>query len=74
MPNITVEGPPIKDLNIKRKLVKGLTEAAVEAYRLSAQTIRVVIRENLPENVARGGELLSDIHKARGLEKQKDKK
>lgn len=64
MPNISIEGPPIKDLNIKRKLVKGLTDVAAEAYGLPAQTIRVVIRENLLENVARGGELLLDIKKA----------
>jgi 4-oxalocrotonate tautomerase len=64
MPNITIEGPPIKDLDVKRKLVKGLTEVAVEAYGLAAQKIRVVIKENLPENVARGGELLLDIKKA----------
>ncbi len=64
MPNITIEGPPIQDLDVKRKFVKGLTEVAVEAYGLPAQKIRVVIKENLPENVARGGELLLDIKKA----------
>lgn len=64
MPSITIEGPPIEDLDVKRKLVKGLTEAAVEAYGLPAQKIRVVIKENLPENVARGGQLLLDIKKA----------
>ena len=64
MPNITIEGPPIKDLDVKRRLVKGLTEVAVEAYGLSAQKIRGVIKENPPENVGRGGQLLSDIKKA----------
>lgn len=64
MPNISIEGPPIQDLDVKRKLVKGLTEVAVEAYGLPAQKIRVVIKENLPENVARGGELLVDIKKS----------
>ena len=74
MPNITIEGPPIKDLDVKRKLVKGLTEVAVEAYGLAAQKIRVVIKENLPENVARGGELLLDIKKAEAHDQQKDKR
>lgn len=64
MPNITIEGPPIKDLDVKRRLVKGMTEVAAEAYGLSAQKIRVVIKENAPENVARGGQLLSDIKRA----------
>ena len=72
MPNITIEGPPVKDLDVKRKLVKGLTEVAVEAYGLSAQKIRVVIKENLPENVARGGELLLDIKKAEADAQLKD--
>lgn len=64
MPNITIEGPPIKDLDVKRRLVKGLTEVAVEAYGLPAQKIGVVIKENLPENVGRGGQLLLDIKEA----------
>jgi 4-oxalocrotonate tautomerase len=72
MPNISIEGPPIKDLDVKRKLVKGLTEVAVEAYGLPAQKIRVVIKENLLENVARGGELLLDIKKAEA-EAEQDK-
>jgi 4-oxalocrotonate tautomerase len=73
MPNISIEGPPIKDLDVKRKLVKGLTEVAVEAYGLPAQKIRVVIKENLLENVARGGELLLDIKKAEAeAEKKKE--
>ncbi len=73
MPNITIEGPPIQDLDVKRKLVKGLTEVAVEAYGLAKHKIRVVIKENLPENVARGGELLLDIKKAEAEARQKDK-
>lgn len=72
MPNITIEGPPIQDLEVKRRLVKGLTEVAVEAYGLSAQKIRVVIKENLPENVGRGGELLLDIKKAEEQSKQEE--
>lgn len=34
MPNITVEGPPIKNLDKKRELVKEMTEAASKAYGL----------------------------------------
>jgi 4-oxalocrotonate tautomerase len=72
MPNISIEGPPIKDLDIKRKLVKGLTEVAAEAYGLPVQKIRVVIRENLLENVARGGELLLDKKKAEAEVQEKE--
>jgi len=59
MPMITVSGPAT-DVAQKRKLVEGLTKAATEAYGLPADTIVVIIQENPPENVARGGVLLTD--------------
>lgn len=64
MPNITVEGPKIKDIEIKRSLVKELTDAAVKIYELPAQAIVVLIKENLPDNVGVGGQLISDKTRA----------
>ena len=55
MPNITIEGPRIKDLDIKRELVREVTELAHKAYRLPKDVIVVVIKENAPEHVS-GGE------------------
>jgi 4-oxalocrotonate tautomerase len=60
MPNITIEGPVFKDLERKRILVRELTDAAAKAYALPRETIIVLIRENVPENVAVGGTLLID--------------
>ena len=60
MPNITVEGPPIS-LEQKRQLVKKLTGAAVEVYKI--EHITVIIKENPPENVGSNGELLVDRKK-----------
>jgi 4-oxalocrotonate tautomerase len=60
MPFIMIEGPPIKDLDLKRRLVKELSEAAVNAYHLPIEKIHVLIRENPPENVGTGGGLLYD--------------
>ena len=60
MPNITVEGPPIKDLDKKRAFVRELTDAAVKVYGLPRDVIVVLIKENQPENVGVGGELLVD--------------
>jgi len=60
MPNITIEGPPIKDIEIKRTLVKEVTEAAIKAYKLPAQVIVAIIKENLPENVGVAGQLICD--------------
>ena len=59
MPNITVEGPKINDVEVKM-LVKEITESAVKAYKLPKDVIVVVIKENFPENVGVGGELIID--------------
>ena len=64
MPNITVEGPPIKEVEKKRTLAREMTEAAVKAYGLPKEVIVVVIKENPPENVSVGGQLIIDRKKA----------
>jgi len=60
MPTVTVEGPPIKDLDVKRSLTREITDALEKAYKLPRQVYVVVIRENLPENVCVGGEMICD--------------
>lgn len=60
MPNITIKGPPIKDLDVKRKLAKEVTDSASRAYGIPAQAFVILIKENLPENVAVGGCMLCD--------------
>ena len=68
MPTITVEGPKIKELEKKRVLSGEITEAAVKAYGLPREVIVVVIKENAPENVSVGGQLLIDRFKKSGGE------
>jgi len=58
MPTITVDGPKIQDIELKRQMVKKLTEAAYEVYRI--EHIVVLIRENAPENVGVNGQLILD--------------
>jgi 4-oxalocrotonate tautomerase len=60
MPTATVEGPSIKDLDTKRSLTREITDALERAYKLPRQVYVVVIRENPPENVCVGGELVCD--------------
>lgn len=60
MPIIRIDGPPVTDLDVKRQLVKELSEAAAKAYGLPVNIIHVLIRENQPENVGTGGRLLLD--------------
>jgi 4-oxalocrotonate tautomerase len=64
MPVITVEGPPIADLDKKRRLARDFTEAASEAFGLPEETIVVILHETSPECVASGGELICDRHRA----------
>ena len=63
MPTVTIEGPPLKDIDTKRTLVNEMTEAATKAYHLPKEVIIVVIKENLPENVSVGGQLIMDRHR-----------
>ena len=60
MPNISIDGPRIADLAKKRELVRTVTDAAVKAFGLPKQTIVILLKENQPENVSIGGELLAD--------------
>lgn len=62
MPSVTIEGPRIEDAGVKRVLVKEVTDALEKAYRLPRQVYVVLIKENPPENVGVGGELIIDRH------------
>ncbi len=59
---IRVDGPQIS-LDKKRELARRLTEVAAEVYEMDKEHIIVLIRENLPENVSVGGELIADRRK-----------
>ena len=60
MPTITIEGPPLDDLDRKRALVREMSEAAAKAFGLPVQAMIVLLKPNPPENVGVGGELLID--------------
>ncbi|MFW9865305.1 MAG: 4-oxalocrotonate tautomerase DmpI [Candidatus Thorarchaeota archaeon] len=60
MPTAVLDGPPIEDLDIKRALVKEITDALEKAYKLPRNVFTVVIKENAPANVGVGGELIVD--------------
>ena len=60
MPIITIEGPPIPDMATRRRLTEGLTRSAAEAYAMPEEKIIILIREHRPDQVAVGGELISD--------------
>jgi 4-oxalocrotonate tautomerase family enzyme len=61
MPFITVEGPPLA-IDNKRRLVKGITEAAAAAYEdMGENSFVVLFREVSQENVSVGGTLIVDL-------------
>ena len=63
MPSIVINGPKIDDIEIKRELVKDITDALEKAYKLRREAYSVVIKENPPENVGSGGILIIDKYK-----------
>ena len=63
MPNAYIDGPKIENMEIKRALVKEVTDAMEQAYKFPRQAYVVTISENPPENVGVGGELIADRQK-----------
>jgi 4-oxalocrotonate tautomerase len=63
VPVINVDGPQIADLDKKRKLVNDMAEVAAGVYGLPKEIMIVLIRENRPDCVGVGGELLVDRRK-----------
>lgn len=60
MPIISVEGPKVADVEKKRLFARELSEVAARYYDMPAEKIILLIKENEPENVAVGGELIAD--------------
>ena len=63
MPNVTIDGPKIEDVEVKRGLVNEITDALEKAYKLPRDVYVVLIKENPPENVGVGGKLIIDKDK-----------
>jgi 4-oxalocrotonate tautomerase len=59
VPIVTVERSP-RDLDAKRRLVAGITDAFVAAYGVSPEHVQVFIHEVDDENWAKGGRLATD--------------
>ncbi len=59
MPIVTVQQSP-RDLERKRALVAGITQAFVEAYGSSPEAVQVFIHEVDDEHWAKGGKLAAD--------------
>ena len=60
MPIVTVQQSP-RDLERKRRLVAGITQAFVDAYELRPEHVQVFIAEFDEENWAKAGKLAADV-------------
>ncbi len=61
MPVLTFDGPNVKDVEVKRKLVKKLTDVVSETFpNIPRDAFVILIKENSPENIGNGGMLLVD--------------
>lgn len=65
---ITLEGPQIKPPELKKELVREITEVASRNWGIPPEEVVVLIKEQggahmreTAESVARGGRLLSDL-------------
>jgi len=63
MPNITIDGPKIENIEIKRVLIQEITDSIEKAYKIPKEHIIVVIKENSPENVGVAGKLIADMRR-----------
>jgi len=59
MPIVTVQQSP-RDLDARRRLVEGITQAFVEAYGVKPEAVQVFIHEVDHEHWAKGGRLAID--------------
>jgi 4-oxalocrotonate tautomerase len=59
VPIVTVQQSP-RDLELKRRLVAGITQAFVDAYEVSPEAVQVFILEVDHENWAKAGKLAAD--------------
>ena len=59
MPIVTVQQSP-RDVELKRRLVAGITQAFVDAYGLAPEQVQVFIHEVGHENWAKAGVLAAD--------------
>ena len=59
MPIVTVQQSP-RDLDAKRRLVTGITQAFVDAYDLRPDAVQVFIAEFDGEHWAKAGKLAAD--------------
>ncbi len=59
MPVVTIQQGP-RDIELKRRLIKGVTDAFVDSLGVPAESVQVWIQETPPESWGVAGKLTAD--------------
>ena len=59
MPIITVEASKSLSKETKKEMIENVSQTVAEEYGLPIQTITMIIRENIPENIGVAGKPVS---------------
>ncbi len=59
MPVVTVEASKNLSKETKKEMIEKVSVAVADAYELPVQTITMIIRENIPENIGVAGKPVS---------------
>lgn len=55
MPVVTVEASKNLSKETKKEMIENVSQVVADAYGLPIQTITMIIRENIPENIGVAG-------------------
>lgn len=60
MPVVTVEASKNLSKETKKEMIEKVSQVVADAYELPIQTITMIIRENIPENIGVAGKPVSE--------------
>ncbi|MEE3419264.1 4-oxalocrotonate tautomerase DmpI [Methanosphaera sp.] len=60
MPVVTVEASKNLSKETKKEMIENVSQVVADAYGLPIQTITMIIRENIPENIGVAGKPVSE--------------
>ncbi len=60
MPVVTVEASKKLSKETKKEMIENVSQVVADAYGLPIQTITMIIRENIPENIGVAGKPVSE--------------
>lgn len=60
MPVVTVEASKKLSKETKKEMIENVSQVVADTYGLPIQTITMIIRENIPENIGVAGKPVSE--------------